>query len=119
MTFATAALALYYRAKAQYRVLIHPAVALAADHNHFQRPLRVDFAVHRAQSPRRRPRPRLLTAAIRRLLAERVPAPPPSPRPSPPVAKKPSCRLCAAAVHPSPQSPSSRGGTRAVSPHHP
>ncbi|NGY61023.1 hypothetical protein G7043_19000 [Lentzea sp. NEAU-D13] len=116
MTFTTAALALYHRAKAQYRVLTNPAAALAADHNHHQRPLHVVFAVHRSQAPRRRPRPRLLTTAIRRLLADRAPAPQ---TPSPPVAKKPPCRLCAAVVHPSPQSPSSRGGTRAISPHHP
>ncbi|WP_143467084.1 hypothetical protein [Lentzea kentuckyensis] len=116
MTFVTTALALYHRAKAQYRVLTHPAAVLAADHNHHPRPLQVVFPVHRTQGPRRRPRPRLLTTAIRRLLAERAPAPP---SPAPPVAKKPSCRLCAAVVHPSPQSTSSRGGTRAVSPHHP
>lgn len=117
MTFATAALALYHRTKAQYRALTHPAAGLAADHNHHQRPLHVVFAVHRGQAPRRRPRPRLLTTAIRRLLAELVPAPPP--QPVPPLAKKPPCRLCAATVHPSPQSTSKRGGTRAVSPHHP
>jgi hypothetical protein len=119
MTFATTALALYHRAKVQYRVLTHPAAALAADHSHHRRPLQVVFAVHRTQTPRRRPRPRPLTTAIRRLLAERAPAPQAPPRPAPTVVKKPPCRLCAAAVHPAPQSTSSRGGTRAVRPHHP
>lgn len=93
MTLATSALALYHRTKAQFRQLTHPTARLHADHNHLQHPFTIAFPTHRTPGPRRRRHPRLLTTAIRHLLAAYSPAslppPPLSTRPTPPASLPP------------------------------
>jgi len=102
MTLATQVLALYHRARAQYRHLTGPPL-LPADHNHATRPLTVAFPVHRSPTPPRR-RSRPLRTALRHLLTAAFPPPPAPPAPLPPASprlpasRRRPCRMCAATV---------------------
>ncbi|GAB2861607.1 hypothetical protein JOD27_008618 [Lentzea nigeriaca] len=94
MTFAATALSLYVRTKAQFHHLTNPAPP-PADRNHPPCRIELAFPLHRARTPKRRRRPRLLAGAVRYLLRS---FPAPTPLPAPPPVRKPPCRLCAAVI---------------------